>query len=197
MASFKRKVPQVNSSASADIAFLLLIFFLITSSLDPKTGIYRKLNASTPEEVLKERIDIEDRNLLTFTIDSVDNVLYLDEVIKLPEIRDISKTFIANPNNADFLPEKKIVDIVGIGEYPVTINHIISVKIDDRSKYETYISVLNEITTAYNRLRNEASNDIFNTSYYSLDTEKQRAIREIYPLKISESIVPHEKEEDI
>ncbi|MCC8145093.1 MAG: biopolymer transporter ExbD [Bacteroidales bacterium] len=195
MARKRRKIPQVNSSSSADIAFLLLIFFLITSSLDPKTGIYRKLNASTAEEVLKERMDIEDRNLLTFTIDSVGDILYKDEPITLFEVRDLSKTFIENADNLEFLPEKEVIQVPEIGEYPVTSRHVISLKINENSKYETYLSVLNELTAAYNQLRNDASNNIFQTSFYNLSPEKQEAIRTIYPLRISELIVePEEKE---
>ena len=186
MAYQKRKIPQINSSSSADIAFLLLIFFLVTSSLDARTGIYRKLNASSPEEVLKERIDIEQRNLLTFSLNSLNQIVYEDEIITLFEVRDLSKAFIANLNDVDFLPEKEWIEIPEIGMYPVTTQHIISVKVDRDAKYEAYIQLINELTAAYNQLRNNVSNKIFDTAFYNLSPEKQDAIRMIYPLRISE-----------
>lgn len=194
MASYKkRKIPRINSGSSADIAFLLLIFFLVTSSLDARTGIYRKLNASSPEEVLKERKDIEQRNLLTFTLDSLNQIIYEEEVITLPDVRDLSKTFVSNPNDVDFLPEKEIIEIPEVGEYSVTTQHVILLKIDRKAKYEAYIQIINELTAAYNQLRNNVSNEIFNTAFYNLTPERQEAIRMIYPLHISEIEIP-EKE---
>ena len=193
MAYKKRKIPQINSSSSADIAFLLLIFFLVTSSLDARTGIYRKLNASSPEEVLKERKDIEQRNLLTFTLDSLNQIVYEEEIITLFEARDLSKTFIANLNDVDFLPQKELIEIPEIGEYPVTTQHVVFVKIDRNAKYEAYIQLINELTTAYNQLRNDASNKIFNTAFYNLSPERQDAIRMIYPLHISEMEISEEE----
>ena len=193
MAYKKRKIPQINSSSSADIAFLLLIFFLVTSSLDARTGIYRKLKASSPEEVLKERKDIEQRNLLTFTLDSLNQIVYEEEIITLFEARDLSKTFIANLNDVDFLPQKELIEIPEIGEYPVTTQHVVFVKIDRNAKYEAYIQLINELTTAYNQLRNDASNKIFNTAFYNLSPERQDAIRMIYPLHISETEISEEE----
>lgn len=186
MKSKKRKIPSINSSSSADIAFLLLIFFLITSSLDPKTGIYRKLKTDSPEDVLKEKMDIQNRNLLTFTIKENNRILYEGDTINLFEVRDLSEAFIDNSNNLDFLPEKEMIDIEGIGAYPASLKHIIALEIDRDAKYETYISVLNELTAAYNHLRNNASNVLFNTSFYNLEEDKQEIIRSIYPLRISE-----------
>lgn len=189
MARHKRTIPQINSSSSADIAFLLLIFFLITSSLDPNNGIYRRLNASSAEEVLKERMDIEGRNLLTFTIDSLGTVLYEGEKVSLFEIRDLSKTFIANPDNLDFLPEKEMIDLPEIGNYQVTSKHVIALKIDSKASYEAYLTVLNELTATYNQLRNDFSNSRFHTSFYNLDPDRQNVVRMVYPLRISEILL--------
>ncbi|MDL2223996.1 biopolymer transporter ExbD [Bacteroidales bacterium OttesenSCG-928-M06] len=193
MGRVKRKIPQINSSSSADIAFLLLIFFLITSSLDSKMGIYRKLNASSPEDVLKEGRDIEDRNLLIFTIDSLNNVIYDEEVINIFELRELGKAFIFNSENLDFLPEKEMISIPEIGDYPVATKHVISLKVHEKAKYETYILVLNELIAVYNQLRNDASNLLFDTSFYNLNKEKQDAIRVIYPLRISEMVYEEEE----
>ncbi|GHT55718.1 biopolymer transporter ExbD [Bacteroidia bacterium] len=153
----KRK-PGISSSASADIAFLLLVFFLITSSLDMQTGIYRRMDASAAEDALKQRTNILERNLLELTIDENSQLIYNDSVFDTNNLRELSKTFIANPNHVDFLPEDPS-------------KHVINLKISREANYETYLLVLNELTAAYNELR-KASND---------------TLRTLYPMHISET----------
>jgi biopolymer transport protein ExbD len=186
MAYHKHKIPQINSSSSADIAFLLLIFFLIASSLDSRTGIYRKMNPSTSQEVLKKRKDIQERNFIAFTIDKDNRLIYDKEPIPLKDIKELSKAFIANPDNLDFLPEKEPVEVAEIGVFPVTAKHVISLEISRSAKYQVYISILNELTAAYNELRSEIALTFFNQSFERLTQEQQEAIRTIYPLRISE-----------
>jgi biopolymer transport protein ExbD len=190
----KYKIPSINSGSSADIAFLLLIFFLITSSLDARTGIYRKMNASHAEELLKKRKDIRKRNLLTFTIRADNQLAHNEEIIPLREIKDLSKIFIANPDNLDFLPEKETVHVPEAGDFSTTTRHVISLEVDRKAKYQTYISVLNELTAAYNELRNETAHAIFRRSFERLTPEQQEAVRTIYPLRISEIEIDAGKE---
>ncbi|MDR0681656.1 MAG: biopolymer transporter ExbD [Dysgonamonadaceae bacterium] len=194
MARQKYKIPQINSGSSADIAFLLLIFFLITSSLDSRTGIYRKMNAIEAGEILKKRKDIQERNLLSFTINSDNQLIYNNEPIPFKDIKELSKTFIANPDNSDFLPEKESVDVPETGIFAVTTKHVISLEVSRKAKYQTYISVLNELTAAYNELRNETAQTLFNQSFKHLSPERQEAIRTIYPLQISEKEIDSAKE---
>jgi biopolymer transport protein ExbD len=186
MAYGKYKIPQINSGSSADIAFLLLIFFLITSSLDSRTGIYRKMNPSIAQEVLKKRKDIQERNFITFTIDKDNRLIYNKELIPLNNIKELSKVFIANPDNLDFLPEKESVEVAGIGVFPITTKHVVSLEVSRSVKYQVYISVLNELTAAYNELRNETAYTFFNQPFERLTPEQQEAIRTIYPFRISE-----------
>jgi biopolymer transport protein ExbD len=190
----KRKIPQLNSSSTADIAFLLLIFFLITGSFDSLTGIYRKMSPEHAEEVLKKKRTIEERNYLSLAVDSDKRILYLDDVISFPELKTISKTFIENPNELDYLPQKESIDIPEIGIYPASSKHVIYLEIDREVSFQTYISVLNEILAAYNDLYNEAAQSIFHNSYEQLSTEKQEAIRKIYPIHIYEKDLSENKE---
>jgi biopolymer transport protein ExbD len=192
----KRKIPQINSSSTADIAFLLLIFFLITSSFDSMTGIYRKLNPAEAENVLKKKRDIEGRNLLSIIIDENNQVRYGEQILSLPELRNLAKTFIANPNNVGFLPEKESKYLPGIGIYPVSSKHNISLEISREARYQTYLSVLNEITAAYNELRHEASHSVFQKPFKQLTQEEQTLIREIYPQHITENEPDTEKKGD-
>jgi biopolymer transport protein ExbD len=194
MAYQKYKIPQINSGSSADIAFLLLIFFLITSSLDSRTGIYRKMNATVAGEILKKRKDIQERNLLTFTINYDNQLIYNDESIPFKDVKELSKVFIANPDNSDFLPEKESVAVPEIGVFSITTKHVILLEVSRKAKYQTYISVLNELTAAYNELRNETAQMLFNQPLERLSPEQQEAIRTVYPLQISEREIDSAKE---
>ena len=169
----------------ADVAFLLLVFFLVTSSLDPNTGIYRQLASTSSEDILKN-IDIRDRNLMQLLINE-SNLLYLDkENIPLSQLKSTAKLFIENPENRDYLPEIETVEIPEIGEYPVTKHHIIQLEIDRTSNYQTYISVLSELTAAYAELREELAKKQFHRSFAQLSKEQKDAVLEIYPQRISE-----------
>ncbi|MDR1437304.1 MAG: biopolymer transporter ExbD [Candidatus Symbiothrix sp.] len=190
----KRKIPQINSSSTADIAFLLLIFFLITSSFDSMTGIYRKMNPAEAENILKKKRDIESRNLLSITIDENNQIRYGEQELTLPELKNMAKTFIANPNNAGFLPEKENREFPGTGTYPVTSKHNISLEISREARYQTYLSALNEITAAYNELRNETAISLFQKNFNQLTPEEQTLIREIFPQHITEKEPDQEKE---
>ena len=162
----KRKIPQVNSSSSADIAFLILIFFLVTSSMDPKTGFYRRLNPPVPEDAIKEKIDIQERNLLVFTIDSDNRITYNNkETIALSEVKSLSKLFITNSTISE---------------------HSISLEVDRKASYQSYISMLNELTLAYNELRNELAISSLHNPFGQLSPEQQEDIRAIYPFRVSE-----------
>lgn len=192
----KRNIPQFNSSSTADIAFLLLIFFLITSSLDSRTGIYRKLSPASSEEVLRKKTDIRERNLISFSIDE-NNALWIeDDSVTLPEIKELAKVFISNPSDLEFLPDKEIINLPYFGNIPVTSNHIINLEISRDADYQTYISVLNELTAAYNELRNELAYNHFHKDFSRLTEEEKMAIRDVYPLRISEKELPGKEDGD-
>jgi biopolymer transport protein ExbD len=183
-------MPTFNATSSADIAFILLLFFLISGSLSSKTGIYRRLLPDTSEAKLKKKIDIEKRNFVVFSIDENNAIFMENEPVKLYEIRDIAKKFIANPENSDYLPEKKEIEIPELGLVPVTPHAVINFEISRKASYQTYISVLGELTAAYDDLRNELANKRFDKSFERLSEDQQAAIREAYPLRISEKELP-------
>ena len=192
MARFKREIPKINSTSSADIAFVILFFFLLVGSLDSKSGIYRRLAPATSETAIKKQNLIEERNILSISIRD-DNKIYLKEdTVALREIRKIAKVFIENPDNKDFLPQKTMVDIPGLGFFPVSRDAVVNLDISRKSHYQTYISVLSELTAAYNELRNELANEKFRKQFIDLSEEQQTAIREAYPLQISEKEIPEE-----
>jgi len=192
MARFTRDIPPINSTTSADIAFILLLFFLFTGSLDSKSGIYRRLVPPISETAVKERNPIEERNILSISIRN-DNGIYLkDELLQLSEIRLTAKVFIDNPDNKDFLPQKTVFDIPGFGSLPASRDAVINLEFSRNSNFQTYISVLSELTAAYDELRNEWALEKFKKPFLDLSEEQQAAIREVYPLQISEKEILEE-----
>lgn len=193
MSRFKRDIPQINSTSSADVAFILLLFFLLSGSLDSKSGIYRRLAPAASETAIKKENLIAERNILSLSIHD-DNLVYLkQDTTPISGIRKIAKVFIDNPDDKDFLPQKTIVDIPGLGLTPVSRDAVINLEFSRKSNYQTYISVISELTAAYDELRNGLALEKFRNSFVDLSEEQQTAIREVYPLQISEKEIPEEK----
>ena len=187
MAKGKRKVPDINSSSTADIAFLLLIFFLITTSMDTDRGLARRL-PPPPEPNQPESEDkIKQRNVLQVFLNMYDQLMVNGEVINVSQLKDKAKDFITNKFNDDTLPEKTTLEVEFFGPVQVTEKHVISLQNDRSSSYEAYINVQNELVAAYNELRNEISIEKWGKPYAELDEDQKKAVREVYPQKISEA----------
>lgn len=187
MAKGKRKVPEINSSSTADIAFLLLIFFLITTSMDTDSGLARLL-PPPPEEKNDATDKIKERNILQVYLNKDDALMCGNDYISIEQLRDRAKEFIANANNDDNMPEKTQKDLEILGATLVSDKHVISLQNDRGSSYQAYISVQNELVAAYNELRNEFAQARFGGKLYEeLSSEEQRVVREVYPQRISEA----------
>ena len=187
MAKGKRKVPDINSSSTADIAFLLLIFFLITTSMDTDRGLARRL-PPPPEKDQKDNEDkIKERNVLQVLLNSSDQLMCGGEYIDVKQLKQKTKDFVANQANDESLPERVSKDVAFFGPTMITEKHVISLQNDRGSSYQAYINVQNELVAAYNELRNELAQEKWQRNYVDLSVDEQKAIREIYPQKISEA----------
>ena len=188
MARKKRKVPGINGASSADIAFMLLLFFLLTTSMDTDQGLPRRLPNPPENKEKQEEIKSKERNVFKVHINSENQILCQGELVTLPRLRELAKEFIENPNNADNLPEKELVDIQYFGERWVTKNHIISLQCDRTTNYQTYIDVQNELAAAYNELRDGESLRTFGKPYKTLDNEDHiKALQDLFKQTISEA----------
>ena len=188
MAKKKRKVHAMNATSSADIAFMLLIFFLITTSMDTDKGLARRLPPPVPKDQKKnEEMDIKKRNILVVLINSNNQILCNNEFIDIKQLREKVRTFIENPYNDEHMPEKTEVDVPFFGKQMVTKNHVISLQNDRGTEYQAYIDVQNELAGAYNELRDEVSKKKFGKAFADLDEDQQKAVQMIYPQKISEA----------
>lgn len=183
----KRKLQEINAGSMADIAFLLLIFFLVTTTMDTDTGLKRKLPPMPdPDEI--QPPPINERNVFIVLINSRDQLLVEGEPTEVNQLREKAKEFIANPNNAEDLPKKAMVYVEELGreEYMVE-KAVISLQNDNGTTYAKYIEVQNELIAAYNELRNDFAKKEFGKSYSELEDDQAKAVRKVYPQVISES----------
>lgn len=187
MAKGKRSVPEINSSSTADIAFLLLIFFLITTSMDTDRGLARRLPQPPEKDQKLDDIIVKERNVLAVRLNSSNQLMVGKDYIDVKQLRQRAKEFIANPYNDASLPEKHEKDIPLLGKVMVTENHVISLQNDRGTSYQAYIDVQNELVAAYNELRNEYAQEKWQKDYNQLTEDQQKAIRDFYPQKISEA----------
>ena len=191
MAKKKRKVPGLNASSTADISFILLIFFLITTSMDTDMGLARRLPQPPDNEENQQELKIKERNVMEVRINSQGFLWVKDgtasSYVDIRELRDRAKMFIKNENNLSILPEKHPINIPLLGMCALTDKHVISVQTDRGTPYNMYFQVQNELVAAYNELRNELSKQKFGRIYDALSDEQKVAIRTYYPQKISEA----------
>ena len=187
MGKQKREVPELNSSSTADIAFLLLVFFLMTTSMAVNKGLARRLPPPVPAEQKTEDLKVKERNVFVVLINSEDQLLVRGEYTELADLREKAKEFIKNAGDDPNMPEKEPVEVEYFGTVLVTKNHVISLQNDRGTSYSAYINVQNELVAAYNELRNELAKAKFAKNYDELDAEQQKAIQKIYPQKISEA----------
>ena len=183
-----RKVPAMNATSSADIAFMLLIFFLITTSMDTDKGLARRLPPPVPKDQKQdEEIKVNKRNTLSILINSTNQVACNGEYVDIKQLKDKVKDFIENPFNDEHKPEKTEEDVPFFGKMQVTKKHVISLQSDRGTEYQTYISVQNELARAYGELRDDVSRKKFGKVFADLDEEQQKAVQMIFPQKISEA----------
>ncbi len=179
----KREIPEINAGSMADIAFLLLIFFLVATTMDVDSGLQRRLPPWIDE---MEPPDIKKRNVFTVLINANNQLLVQNEWGDIKTLRKKAKEFIENANDDINLPEKEILEIPFFGKYPVS-KQVISLQNDRGTKYEMYLKVQNELVAAYNELRKELAQKKFGKKYSELKADEKEAINKIYPQRISEA----------
>lgn len=160
----RRSSPEVNAGSMADIAFLLLIFFLVTTTIETDSGISRKL---PPMEESEEDVVIKQKNIFTVLLNGKDQLLVEDELMELENLREAAINFLDNGGGSG---EDACDYCKGERDKKSSDNPdkaIISLKNERETSYATYISVQNELVAAYNDLRDREFLRLFPNEYMS------------------------------
>jgi len=168
----KRELQEINAGSMADIAFLLLIFFLVTTTMESNYGVSRKL--PPPQDINKPIIDFKKKNVLEIVVNGQDKMLIEGEPKDVKDIKQIAIAFITNngkdPSSSDS-PKKAIIQI----------------KHTRQTTYKEYISIYNELIAAYNVVRNQYAKQKFGKLFNELNKEDKKVVKDAYPQQIAES----------
>ncbi|MBQ5688659.1 MAG: biopolymer transporter ExbD [Bacteroidales bacterium] len=185
MARQKKKVPDLNAGSMADISFLLLVFFLVTTTMDTDTGITRRL--PPPIEDPEMDVKVKERNIMNVMINKYDKLLVNGKPGDVATLKDLTKEFITPRPNDEAAPEVEVKNIELVGDVMLS-KGVVSLQNDRGTSYVMYISVQNELARAFNEMKDEMSMKYFNQNYADLkDEDKINAINKIVPVRISEA----------
>ena len=157
------QIPELNTSSTADISFMLLIFFLVTSSMDTDKGLLRQLPPPPQEQQPPQ--DVRKDHVLQITLDAHDQLSIDGTLLTAPQLKDQILRFVA----AD------------------RMDHVISIRTDRATTYEAYFRMQNAIVAAYNQLRERYARERYGMSYGELMEEQRDEVNQYYPQRISES----------
>ena len=203
MGKSKRKVPGINASSTADISFILLIFFLVVTSMNSSTGLNVRLPEPPEDEDLQNPPKIKKRNSLIVLV-NMDNKIMITQGEKPPyeidvaDLRQLAVDFISNDENRADYPEKHAEDIVfedgGVEhvlpsgrQQNITSKHVISLQTHRGTSYNTYFEVSNALYGAYDDLRDNLARKEFGKPYDKLEEAQQMLCRLYYKTMISEA----------
>lgn len=194
--------PEVSAGSMADIAFLLLIFFLVTTTIETDAGLDRMLPPIEPPET---DVVIKQKNIFQVNINKNGQLLADDELIELKDLREKAMAFLDNggapSGSPDFCNYCQGKREASSSDSPAKA--IISLKNDRETKYSTYITVQNELVGAYNDLRNREAQRLYKTNFVDMEAEylnpetsddvkdelkeKVKRIQDLFPQKLSEA----------
>lgn len=200
-----KKVGDLNASSQADIAFLLLIFFLVTTSMNVDQGLYRQL--PPPQDNVDNHDKVNERNIFIVLINKDNQLAIEGELADINSLTERTIEFITNPKDKADLAEKvmaskkledatkenKVEDmknwkklIEQFGDIGIT-KGVVSLQNDRGTNYETYIAVQNAIVAAYNITRDKFSQEQFGKVFDELSSDEQKLVKLVIPLNISEA----------
>lgn len=194
MSTDKRKTPEFSASSMADIAFLLLIFFLVATTMNVDTGLVRMLPPMPPEDIKVDDMKVKERNLYLVLVsgrgDIMAGIQGQQEYIDLRQLKDRAKDFVLNQMEDESYPEKKDEEFTlpdgSKWVYPVS-QGVISLQTTRETDYQAYIKVQNELTRAFNEIRDDVSMKRFGSKFAELNDEQRQIISKAVPQKVSEA----------
>ncbi|MCI6702856.1 MAG: biopolymer transporter ExbD [Prevotellaceae bacterium] len=181
----KRTIPELNTTSTADISFMLLILFLVATSMDIDQGITRLLAPVNKKEVEQEKL-VDRRNIMEIELKADNSVTINQKKANLNDLNQLVADFIENADNRSDMPEKVLKKIPLLGKCAVTDKHVIRLQVSREAAYNRYFAIQNELMVAYNTLRNRLARAKFGYDYESCTDEQRKAILQVYPLRIAE-----------
>ena len=176
----------MNTGSMSDISFLLLTFFLLTSSINTDQGIQRKLPPPPKRDM--EKVEMNKRNVLVVLVNMNDQIMVNSEFMSdVSMLKNKTKEFISNPTGDESLSDKKTVFISELGTEEKVSKGVVSLQNDRGTSYEMYIAVQNELTAAFNELRDEFSLARFGKTFNNLTSTQRKGVQKVIPSNISEA----------
>ena len=168
------------------MAFLLLCFFMMATTMDQDKGLQRRLPPKPDPNLKVEDQKVNRRNIIDVKINSADRLHAGSEPMHVSQLKDKIKEFLSNPADDPNLPEKAEIEIEGYGPCMVS-KGVISLQNDRGTSYQAYIAVQNELVKAVNELRDEFAIANYGKLYMKLDEDQQEIVRKAVPQNISEA----------
>ncbi len=168
------------------MAFILLCFFLMTTTMDQDKGLQRRLPPMPDPNQKAQDQKVNRRNIIVVKIFSAFSRLAGSEPMAVSQLKDKIKEFLSNPNDDPNLPEREEKEIEGFGKYMVS-KGVISLQNDRGTSYQAYMAVQNELVKAVNELRDEFAMANFAKVYIKCNEDEQKIVREAIPQNISEA----------
>ncbi len=175
-----KQIPEVNAGSMADIAFLLLIFFLVTAVIPKDHGLNRKL----PKECEGCEITLQKRNNLSIAINKNNEIMIDDKIVAISEIRNLTKSFIDN-NGDGSCNYCSGANLETSSDNPTKA--VVSLQADRNSSYNTFIEVQDELTKAYFELRKNYANKVLQKTIDNLTKVELQQVKNAYPFILSEA----------
>ena len=190
MGKNKREIQEINAGSMADIAFLLLIFFLVATTMNVDTGLARMLPPLPEENQQQQENDIKERNILLVFVNASGKIMVGGENIDIRQLKQHTKDFVLNVADSESMSEKEEKDFKlpggKIWKYPTSLG-VVSLQTARETDYKVYISVQNELTRAFNEIRDEVSLREFGKKFLELDSGIRDEVAKAIQVKISEA----------
>lgn len=161
----KRQVPGLNTASTADISFMLLIFFLVTTSMDVDKGLFRLLPSPEPQKQLKTETIVDKNTLMALHVTADNRLLLNDKPVEVSRLKGEIIQFVNRLGN----------------------RHLISIESDREADYDLYFQMQNQIMMAYNEIRNQYSMKHFGKAFDALSSSQKESVRKNCQQRVTES----------
>lgn len=161
----QRETPGLNTTSTADISFMLLIFFLVTTSMDVDKGLLRQLPSPEPQKKEQQQTVVDKANLMALRLTAGDTLLVNDKPMKVSQLKEETIRFVHR-----------------LGK-----KHLISIESDRDADYNLYFQMQNQLMEAYSQLRNETAQKKYHRDYALLNNDQKEQVRNLCPQRITES----------